>query len=357
MYGSNNPVDGAVLDVILRKAERIRKELGVPVPVPDEGHTLTQALLKGVLLRRKGRASAPAAVKQLELFEQGWTAAADKAKANRTIFAQRRLKPEDVLPEWKKSLSAIGDREVVKRFTGRALARLGSGLEPMRHGYKVPTAALPLDVRERLEAEGLTGTLRIDFDYPATPPCRPVLRSHPLVSVLAETLLERSLNRHADAHSPAVLGRLGCWVSAAVTARTTVVLLRLRHKLVLRRARKEHTVLVEEASGLAWVGGQAGELLKGSEALALLEADPVADVPTHVRQREAQRALALLQERAEQLERFAAERAQVLLDDHLRARAAAFRDEKTETRERSARVEALPRPDVIGAFVLLPKVG
>jgi SNF2 family DNA or RNA helicase len=37
IYGANNPVDGAVLEVILRKAERIRKELGVPVPLPDAG--------------------------------------------------------------------------------------------------------------------------------------------------------------------------------------------------------------------------------------------------------------------------------------------------------------------------------
>jgi hypothetical protein len=37
MYGANNPVDGAVLEVILRKAERIRKELGVPVPCPTTG--------------------------------------------------------------------------------------------------------------------------------------------------------------------------------------------------------------------------------------------------------------------------------------------------------------------------------
>ena len=67
LYG-DNPIDGAVLQVILRKAARIREELGVPVPVPDEGHSLTQALLKAVLLRRRGR-SAEAEGRQLELFE------------------------------------------------------------------------------------------------------------------------------------------------------------------------------------------------------------------------------------------------------------------------------------------------
>jgi superfamily II DNA or RNA helicase len=355
MYGINNPVDGAVLEVILRKAERIRKELGVPVPVPDEGHTLTQALLKGVLLRRKGRETAQSDMRQLQLFEEGWAVAEEKAKANRTIFAQRRLKPEDVLPEWNKSLAAIGGRDDVKRFTDRALTRFGAGLEELRRGFKAPTASLPEEVRERLESEGLTGTLRIDFRYPAPPPCRAVQRSHPLVAVLAETLLERSLNADADLSSPSVLGRVGCWVSDAVTTRTTLALLRLRHQLVIRRARRDSTLLVEEATGLAWAR-QTGHL-RGAQALALLNAPPLADVPPHVREREAAKALALLGDRTNELEAFAKERADALLDDHLRVRAAAYRDEKAETRERSAQVEALPRPDVIGVFVLLPKVG
>jgi hypothetical protein len=113
---------------------------------------------------------------------------------------------------------------------------------------------------------------------------------------------------------------------------------------------------VEEATGLAWVG-QSGDVLETSQALALLSHQPHADVPVHVREREAARALSLLAERSHELEQFAKRRADALLDDHLRVRAAAYRDEKAETRERSARVEVLPRPDVIGVFVLLPKVG
>ncbi|MBX3182799.1 MAG: DEAD/DEAH box helicase [Polyangiaceae bacterium] len=357
MYGVNNPVDGAVLEVILRKAERIRKELGVPVPVPDEGHSLTQALLKGVLLRRKD-ARAPMPKDQLALFEEGWASAEEKAKANRTLFAQRRLKPEDVLPEWEKSLTAIGGREDVQRFTGRALTRFGAGLEPMQRGFKAPTASLPVEVRERLEAEGLTGTLRIDFRYPAPPPCRAVQRSHPLIAVLAETLLERSLSEATGASSLLPLGRVGCWVSGAVTARTTLALLRLRHQLIVRRARRDSTLLVEEATAIAWEGntGAKRASVDSAEVLRLLTAPPVGDVTQGLREREATKAVAWLEERSAELEGFAKERASALLEDHLRVRAAAFRDEKADTRERSARVEALPRPDIIGVFVLLPKV-
>ena len=48
----------------------------------------------------------------------------------------------------------------------RALLRLGSGLEPLGRGFKVATAPLPEEVRERLEAEGIEGTIAIDFTYP-----------------------------------------------------------------------------------------------------------------------------------------------------------------------------------------------
>ena len=256
LYGVNNPVDGTVLQVILRKAARIREELGVPVPVPDEGHSLTQALLKAVLLRRRGGAGAGEG-RQIELFETQWEDAKAKARRNRTVFAQRRIKPDEVLPEWHKSLAAVGGRDDVQRFASRALARLGSGLEPLRQGFKVPTEPLPAEVRERLETEGVVGTVAIDFAYPSAPGCRPVQRSHPLVAVLADTLLGRTLSAEdvdASTSDLSVLGRVGCWISEGVRGRTTVALLRLRHQLLSRTRRRETTLMVEEATALVWAG-------------------------------------------------------------------------------------------------------
>lgn len=350
LYGVNNPVDGAVLQVILRKAARIREELGVPVPVPDEGHTLTQALLKAVLLRRRGDSGALEG-RQLELFESHWEDAKAKAKS-RTVFAQRRIKPDEVLPEWHKSLAAIGSRDDVQRFASRSLARLGSGLEALRRGYKVPTAPLPPEVRELLETEGIEGTVAIDFAYPPAPGFRPVQRSHPLIAVLAETLLSRTLsvdNNNTSGNDPSVLGRVGCWISEGVRARTTVALVRLRHQLLSKKQRQETTLMVEEAAALAWSGGGTGRALTGPDALSLLAIPPVGDPPNHVRDREVARALAMIDERAADLEAFAAARAHTLLDDHLRVREASKATGVTT-------VHALPRPDVIGVYVLLPRV-
>jgi superfamily II DNA or RNA helicase len=345
MYGSNNPVDGAVLDVIIRKAVKIRRELGVPVPVPDEGHALTQALLKAVLLRRRGGRSDHA--KQLALFDASWQLAEERAKRNRTVFRQGRLKPEEVLPEWKKTLASIGSSEDVRRFTDRALARLGSALESMRRGFRAPLAALPEDVRERLDAEGLDGTLMIDFSYPPAPRCRPIYRSHPLVAVLAETLLERTLESVAGDGDPGALGRVGCWVSGGIAERTVLVLLRMRHQLVFGRGASATTLLVEEATALAWSGSTT--LLEGAEALRLLTDSPLADPPSHVRERAIVQALEQVARRRAEIDAFAERRAQGLLADHRRVR------EASDARG-NYRVRVILPPDVVGIFVQLPRI-
>ncbi|WP_437533143.1 helicase-related protein [Sorangium sp. So ce726] len=359
LYGANNPVDGAVLEVILRKADKIRAELGVPVPLPDDGHTLSQALMKAVLLRNRERegkrqqAFSFVEMEEAKAIETRWLDAAEKAKKNRTVFAQRRLKPEDVLPEWKKSLAALGGKEDVQRFTGRALARLGGALEPVgssgRRGFKTPLTALSEDVRERLDVEGLAGSILIDFEYPPAPRCRPVQRSHPLVSVLAETMLERTLGNVAiaDVNDPGVLGRVGCWVSGGVTSRTLVALVRLRHQLTSQRGQQATTLLVEEATAIAWTGGPGP--LEGPDALALLSPLPVSDPPAHVRERAVIQSVGQLDSRMSELDAFAERRAQALLADHRRVREAA------EAHGRYS-VKALLPADVIGLFVLLPKV-
>ena len=355
IYGENNPVDGAVLEVILRKAEKIREELGVPVPLPDDGHTLSKALMKAVLLRRGERGQRRQQtfsfleMEEAKAIEARWQDAAEKAKRNRTVFAQRRLKPEEVLPEWRKSLAALGGKEDVQRFTGRALARLGGALEPMKRGFKTPLTALPEDVRERLEAEGLLGTMLLDFDYPPAPRCRPVQRSHPLVSVLAETLLERTLGvvGQSDETDPGVLGRVGCWVAEGVTSLTWVALVRLRHQLGAQRGSTSTTTLVEEATAIAW--GSNDTPMEGPEALKLLQPAPLSDPPPHVRDRFVAQAITQLEARKADLAAFAERRAQALLADHRRVREAA-------DARGSYSVKSLMPVDVIGLFVLLPKV-
>jgi superfamily II DNA or RNA helicase len=354
MYGANNPVDGAVLQVILRKAERIRQELGVPVPMPDDDHTLTQALMKAVMLRSE-RAGGPQQVFDFDQYEESraldmcWTDLAEKAKRNRTVFAQRRLRPADVLPEWERMKAVLGASDDVKRFTTQAMARLGAGLQfRQQGGATAPVSALPQALRERLEVANLTGDIGIDFTQPPSPRCRYVSRSHPLVSTLADELLERAVSGETrDNRQLATLGRIGVWRSPAVDTITTVLLLRLRHQITITRSGRSTVLLVEEALSVAWQGRANPAEVQGEQLLAWLQAPATGNLPESVRQREMQTVLAVLEDRREVLEQLADAQAERLLADHRRVREAADARGRYEVR-------ALKPVDVIAAFVLMP---
>lgn len=381
MWGNNNPVDAVVLEVILKKARKIREELGVPVPLPDDDHTLTNALLQAVLLRRHEiRARREEAtrqgvlaldfpeVPQIKAMETAWVDAAEKAKKNRTVFAQNKLNPADVLPEWEKMQGALGQIDDVRRFVHRALSRLGAGLEERGRSYRVPLLPLPEVLRERLLAENLHGTLKISFTQPPAIGARFVHRSHPLVGILADGLLETSLNtanikvgavETADStpestfSDPALLGRTGCWTTQAVQRQSTVLLLRLRHQLI---SQGTEPLLVEEAVAIALVaadGGQRMALVTTSEPLDWLAAPTAEELADRLRAEQVSAALAQLPEWTSLLEDFARERAEVLLADHERVREASG----IRTARGRATVRALLPVDVIGAFVLLPSLG
>jgi superfamily II DNA/RNA helicase len=98
LYGEDNPVDGFILNVILRKADAIRRELGVLVPMPEDEGRINQALIKAALLKRErvggayqqGRFDFGDEPIDLQPLELRWQDALEKAGANRTVFAQRR---------------------------------------------------------------------------------------------------------------------------------------------------------------------------------------------------------------------------------------------------------------------------
>ncbi|MEJ5312717.1 MAG: helicase-related protein, partial [Anaerolineae bacterium] len=51
LYGQDNPVDGAVLDVLIRKAIEIRRVLGITVPVPVESESIIEAVVQSLFKR------------------------------------------------------------------------------------------------------------------------------------------------------------------------------------------------------------------------------------------------------------------------------------------------------------------
>lgn len=348
LFGEDNPVDGAVLQVILRKAESIRKELGVLVPMPDDQGKLTQALLNAVLLRKHkavGKQSTFDFGEPAKDIDIAWQSAREKAAKNRSIFAQRRLKPDDVLPEWRKSAAVLGDEADVQRFVTKAMTKLGAGLEPYKGHFKAPLDALPPSLKERLASEGFSSTLRLDFKLPAAQGATFVQRTHPLVVALADTLLEQAL----DSQSTDLDGvaRAGAAFVGHVTLKTTVLLLRLRHQLSVTRDNHTRLMLCEETVAISAVGAEPLTELPLNEARDILGTEATRNMPAVIRDRHIQQALDSLPGWQALLESIAKTRAQALLADHRRVREAA------EARGTYQVTASLP-VDVMGVYVLVP---
>lgn len=352
LYGEDNPVDGAVLRVILRKAEKIRRELGVAVPMPTDNNKVVDAILQAVLLQ-SGRSASDTQlsfgfVETEHAVDMAWAAA--RERITRTVFAQRKLKPENVLPEWRKAVSVLGGQRDVERFVGLAAQRLGTPLELWGDHARFPMTHLPKPLQERLEAVGLANTVKIAFSQPAPVGVHHVHRTHPLVATLADYIAEQTL----DTDRPELGARCAAFFTKHVEARTALYLLRVRYHLSLENRKAdsplttERSLLAEECLGVAVQRGEGARIVPDIDALTLLSSEPARNMNDAQKTQLVQQALDALPALATMFLEIAHVRAEELLADHRRVR------EASEAKGTRYAVAAAPPVDVIGAYVLMP---
>ena len=354
LYGENNPVDGAVLRVILRKAEKIRKELGVAVPLPSDNNKVVDAIMRAVLLHGAGTSSAsqmtlPLDVTSVETeLDDAWQTAQDRA--SRTVFAQRRLRPDDVLPEWRKTVSVLGGPDDVARFVRLSSERLGAPLD--RHnGYsRLPVDHLPSPLQDRLNAFGFTSAAKIAFEQPAPAGAVYVHRAHPLVATLADYVAEQAL----DADMPEIGARAGAIFTRDIDSRTVLYLLRLRSQIQVEQ-RDEYgefaplkSMLAEECLGVAVNGGAAPQPLTQDDALSLLQLEPGRNMQDDQKSSLIRQTLNSISDLDDTFTRIAHDRSDALLADHRR-----IREASAAKGLRYSVTPALP-VDKIGVYVFLP---
>lgn len=346
MFSPDSAIDGAVLEVILRKAEEIRKATGVTVPLPDNRGPVTDALMASMMLRRGG-------TRQLALdlrlddgtkaMETRWRDASESEKKSRARFAQNAMKPQEVAPEWEKVRTLLGSPADARVFIERAMSRFGVPLEPRKTLLVAHVHALEAGLKERLTQRGLSGSVRLAMVEPAPSGTALLTRTHPLTATLAEALVEASLD--PEALSGLGIGRVGAWPTSAVQQMTRLALLRIRFKLTVH-SRKERLLLAEEAALVALQGGRI--VAAGEAARNLLNTPADADLAPSARDRFIAKAKEDLPGLLDgPLAEFVRSRAEELMQDHARLRAAAGSASRVT-------VEAVLPPDVIGLFVLMP---
>lgn len=349
MFSPESAIDGAVLDVILRKAEEIRKATGVTVPLPEERGPVTDALMSAMMLRSGEH-------KQLTLdfrledsakvMADRWRDTNENEKKSRARFAQNAMKPTEVAPEWDKVRSLFGSPDDTKLFIERAMSSFGVPLEKKRNVFVAHVHALQPTLKEKLEQRGLEKSVKLATAEPAPSGTSLLTRTHPLTASLAESLVEASLDQ--EALPDLGIGRVGAWPTTAVSAMTRVALLRVRYKLTIH-ARKERLLLAEESALVALQG--EGIVATGEDVRDMLSSPATADLAAIARDRMIKAAKTDLPDLlAGPLAGFVKQRAAELVEDHARLRAAAGSISRVS-------VEAILPPDVIGLFVLMPSEG
>ena len=352
LYGQNNPVDGAVLRVILRKAEKIKKELGVSVPLPTDNKKVVDAIMKAVLLHEgphsRGVQSAIDFGDTEAKVDATWERATGKIR--RTRFAQRRLTPDDVMPEWRKAVSALGGSDDVSRFVRLSAERLGAPLEVRDGHYRLPLGHLPQPLQDRLSATGFTKA-NIAFKQPAPAGAEYIHRAHPLVAALADHVAEQALD--ADG-MPEIGARCSAMFVRGVETRTVLYLLRLRCQIEIERRGPDgryaplRSLLAEECLALKTQGASPAQLLTEEETLLLLSLEPGRNMPDDMKSYQVSQVIESLPALEDTFNRVAQEQAERTLADHRRIR------EASDAKGLRYSVEPALPIDKIGIYVFVP---
>ncbi|MCS7217163.1 MAG: DEAD/DEAH box helicase [Candidatus Bipolaricaulota bacterium] len=362
-YGRDNPVDGAVIRVLLNKAREIRQSLGTYVPVPAEEEYVIDALIHALFSGPSHRLQEDLAFEFMQEYTQEfhrrWELDAQREKESRTRFAQRALRPEEVEAELRRTDAVLGDPAAVERFVREALGRLGIPVEQDRRDPKVyhlnleeaALARVPL-LQAVWPREGRGRALRprwsVAFVSPTPEGAEYVGRNHRLVVALAQHLFEAALAGQAG---PAA--RCGALRTSAVPLLTVLLLLRARYLL---SPPADSALLAEEVLVTGFVGADE-VLLPQDAALELLgRAQPVGNIPEPEKRELVEYALArvrpwLEEKDAGPLGKLLAARAGELEEAHRRLR------RTLGARVRGFSVAPQWPPDVLGILVLQPLVG
>lgn len=229
-FSPDNPVDGVVIRVLLDKAREIHRALGTYVPVPEESETVTQAVLKALFF--KGR-TVEEAQPQMELgleipevveLHRSWDLDVAREKENRTRFAQRALKPEEVRRELEATDAILGDPDAVRVFVLSAAQRLGAHIAQDRRTNVFRISVTP-EIRASLPtviAAALpiikSGQWFVSFVAPTPEGAEYLGRNHRFVATLAQFLMEEALTKGAGARA----SRCGAIVMDAIEEKALV---------------------------------------------------------------------------------------------------------------------------------------
>ena len=172
LYGADNPIDGIVLDVLLRKVREIKRATGINVPFPEDSQSIIDTITQALLLNPDRRIEKKRGEQQQMLFD--YTAfgeaaaaknrvtrkvdeAANRETASRSIFAQHAIKAHEIEEDLRAVDEAIGDPKAVQDFVTSTLSNL-LGVQVIKEskGFGIVPGNLPPPLVDLLPVGKLT---------------------------------------------------------------------------------------------------------------------------------------------------------------------------------------------------------
>lgn len=350
LYGKDNPIDGVVLKVLLRKVREIKRSLKISMPFPEDSETIMDAVLQTVLLNPKKIQEslqtsldfgADSAITQSEIkATKAVEDAADREKRSRDLFAQHAIKAEEINEDLKIVDEAIGDPKDVEQFISATLAYLGVQLDRFKDGYHLYTANLPESLKATLPS---VNKIAITFYAPVPENFYYLGRNHSFVEQTCQLMMAAALHQSQRLN----VARASVIRTKEVDIKTTLVLFRVRNVIGDKRGQNE--LVAEEM--LTWgYKGAASDLqeLSSTEAQRLLrETIPSGDTTAEQRKTMLEYEREALDGLNSVFDKVALQRAENLVVSHERFRKVMGGNKYNVV------LPVLPM-DVMGLYILLP---
>ena len=355
LYGADNPIDGIVLDVLLRKVREIKRSTGINVPFPEDSQsiidTITQSLLLNPDRRIQTRYAEQATLFDFSDFGEAAEAkenitrkideAAEREKTSRSIFAQNAIRAQEIEEDLRAVDEAIGDPGAVKEFVNGALSNLfGVQVTAEENGFGIVTGNLPPQLGGLLPEGQL---VKISFESPTPEGYHYVGRNHRFVEQLCHLVMANTVAREGKRAARTAVIR-----TKQIQTKTTLLLFRCRN--VIEQGSGGRQIVAEEMLLWGLRGTPADhEHLDHERAQALLQAARASsNLSSEARASFLANELSLLGRLDEVLKELAEEQSKRLVAAHERFSA-------LMGKQRYQVVYPILPMDLMGVYVLLPE--
>ena len=356
LYGADNPIDGIVLDVLLRKVREIKKSTGINVPFPEDSQSIIDTITQSLLLNPDRKIQTRQTDQQGMLFDYTDFSEVAEAKANvtrkideaaarekvsRSIFAQNAIKAHEIEEDLRGVDEAIGDPEAVKDFVTGTLATLfGVQVTDENEGFGIVTGNLPPQLGGLLPDGDY---VRVSFDSPTPEGYHYLGRNHRFVEQLCQLVMANTVAREGKRAARTAVIR-----TRQVETKTTLLLFRCRN--VIEQGKGGHQIIAEEMLLWGWRGAPSErEFLDHDQAKSLLrEARASSNLSPQARASFLDNELQLLEGLETEFNTLAEEQSKRLVAAHERFSA-------LMQKQRFQVVYPVLPMDLMGIYILLPE--